>query len=451
MEKTYNKVLFVDFPIAIGSKLATSVEDVLDCNFCDFIGEDYKKNIANLKECYDFIFIYRDKLKSSHMEFLSKLRQSFPMGKLFVVTEREDYQLVLAALRAGVRDIISYPIDQRQLVSILSKASAFGETFQNSWGHQDLLELSRYIENLEKVTSFKQVFQFVQIYILNQPFAVKMSSFYFHVNKKESSFYFGTRGDIALSPLELITLSKSESEDYFKKGHSIYIPVLNDGEGVHFLLLEVNDNFEKLEFDYFLKLVISVVRNFYGYVEKNLSQQKMTFLAHTDDVTGLYNQRRLYHDIDRNIDSARANGGYFSLIFLDIDKFKDVNDEYGHIIGSKLLMQVAGVIRKVIRETDYIYRYGGDEFVIIIPSVRADSAVKIGERLLREVSSKEFIAGSDQVFKLGVSIGIAEYPTDAQRREDILAMADKMMYQAKKSGRGQICLIRHQEREKLLS
>ena len=100
----------------------------------------------------------------------------------------------------------------------------------------------------------------------------------------------------------------------------------------------------------------------------------MSSLAHTDDVTGLYNQRKLLRDLDQKIVHTLQTDGYFSLIFLDIDNFKNVNDGHGHIIGTKLLVQVAGVIRKVIRDTDYIYRYGGDEFVIILPEVERQNA-----------------------------------------------------------------------------
>ena len=297
-----------------------------------------------------------------------------------------------------------------------------------------------YFGDIRKFTSFHQVFKISKKYIISQFPVKKVSAFHYDFKKKSITFDFKTWSEIKLSPQEATSLVGSEKKYQVKEDH-VYLCCFSESDSVHFILLEVSKDFNLLELDNFLEMLVSVIGNYYGYVGKHQSEKKMSSLAHTDDVTGLYNQRRLYSDIEKNIAMAKKGKGYFSLIFLDIDRFKNVNDEYGHIIGSKLLVQVAGVIRQVIRETDYIYRYGGDEFVIILPGAKTVNAKKVGERLLKRMDKQDFIAGSDQTFKLNLSLGIAEYPRDAKNREDILAMADKMMYEAKRAGRGRVYFI----------
>ena len=254
-------------------------------------------------------------------------------------------------------------------------------------------------------------------------------------------------GEIRLSHDELLQLARGGGTYRVCDDH-LYFCFSSEVRGAYFFLLKTQKGFDLEQFDRDFEVLIFALNNAYDCVKRYQSAKKMSSLAHTDDVTGLYNQRRLLQDIDRNMGKANRKKGHFSLVFLDIDKFKDVNDEYGHIIGSKLLIQVAGVIRQVIRETDYIYRYGGDEFVIILPQVKIADAKKIGERLLNRMKRQHFVAGSDQKFKLGLSLGVAEYPRDAGSREEILAMADKMMYQAKRTGRGKICVMGERGRGK---
>ncbi len=177
---------------------------------------------------------------------------------------------------------------------------------------------------------------------------------------------------------------------------------------------------------------LSVIEKF---EELNKSQE----LIHIDDVTGLYNQRKLYKDINGLVEKFRKEKDTFCVLFLDIDHFKKVNDNYGHLIGTKLLENVASDIKALLRESDISYRYGGDEFVVILVNSDATSGKLVGERILERIKSTEYkfeIRDEQKSIKLSVSIGIAEFPTDAKNSQEILAIADRMMYEAKESGRG---------------
>ena len=162
-------------------------------------------------------------------------------------------------------------------------------------------------------------------------------------------------------------------------------------------------------------------------------------LIHIDDVTGLYNQRKLYKDLAHLVSNFEKEKDPFCILFIDIDYFKKVNDTYGHLVGTKLLENVARDIRSLLRDSDISYRYGGDEFVVILVNSDASAGKIVGERILQIIKERMYeveIRNEKKMVKLSVSIGVAEFPTDAVNSQEILSIADRMMYEAKESGRG---------------
>lgn len=173
-------------------------------------------------------------------------------------------------------------------------------------------------------------------------------------------------------------------------------------------------------------------------IEKFDELYKSQELIHIDDVTGLYNQRKLYKDLSSLVDKFQKEKDPFCVLFIDIDHFKKVNDNYGHLVGTKLLENVARDVKSLLRESDISYRYGGDEFVIILVNSDGSSGKLVGERILNKICSQDYSIDSrnEKKIKLSVSIGVAEFPTDAKSSQEVLAIADRMMYEAKESGRG---------------
>ena len=158
-------------------------------------------------------------------------------------------------------------------------------------------------------------------------------------------------------------------------------------------------------------------------------------LSYVDDVTGLYNQRKIHLDLNRKLAVCDGQGSSLAVLFIDIDHFKRVNDTYGHSVGTKVLRQVANLLRTIFRETDLIYRYGGDEFIVMLNGI-GESAIKtIGERIIADLRRHKFTVADKHFISLSVSVGIAQYPQDADR-QNILEAADVLLYAAKKAGRG---------------
>lgn len=161
-------------------------------------------------------------------------------------------------------------------------------------------------------------------------------------------------------------------------------------------------------------------------------------LTYTDDVTGLYNQRYMETVIERELAMAKRNGNSFSVLFLDLDHFKQVNDTYGHLIGSRILYEVGEEIKKTLRESDITFRFGGDEFVCVLSHTNLVEAMLVAERVRGRIEKKRFLAKEDLNIRLTSSIGVASYPEHALTREDILHAADEALYGVKDGPRNRV-------------
>ncbi len=160
--------------------------------------------------------------------------------------------------------------------------------------------------------------------------------------------------------------------------------------------------------------------------------------AFIDDVTGVYNARYLLATADNEIQRAARYGNPLSVLFLDLDRFKIVNDRHGHLIGSETLRVLSQLLKDCVRQVDTLARYGGDEFTILLVDTPHDVAEMIAERIRRSVETHLFEAGSEGPLRLTISIGVATCPDHGESREPLLDAADKAMYRAKSRGRNRV-------------
>src|SRR3954452_18798313 len=166
--------------------------------------------------------------------------------------------------------------------------------------------------------------------------------------------------------------------------------------------------------------------------------EKIQELTITDDCTGLYNARHLYKTLETEVYRSSRFGYEFSVLFIDLDHFKAVNDTYGHLIGSKLLAEIGYLIKAQLRLIDFAFRYGGDEFVIMLPQTSKDSALTVAKRLRDNLRTTPFCSEEGLNLTVKASIGLATYPHDAKTPHDIIRQADEMMYLVKNTTRDNI-------------
>ena len=154
-------------------------------------------------------------------------------------------------------------------------------------------------------------------------------------------------------------------------------------------------------------------------------------LSQTDDLTKLHNARYLRQFLLNEIRRARRYGSSVAALFLDLDDFKRINDEHGHLVGSHVLMEIATVILSSVRDTDAVARYGGDEFVIVLPDTGIELAGAVAERIRQKISRHYFTGGRRLQLSLTASFGVATFPKHASSPQQLIACADTAMYEAK--------------------
>lgn len=170
-------------------------------------------------------------------------------------------------------------------------------------------------------------------------------------------------------------------------------------------------------------------------IENARNFKTMNELIITDDLTGLFNANHFHKLLDYEIDRARRYRSEFSMVFLDLDRFKGVNDRYGHLVGSRILAEFGKTIKKHVRSTDFCARYGGDEFVIILPNTSKNGAYSMVMNLRAAIAATVYMSDTNERIPVTASYGISTFPVDAMTKVDMIKAADSAMYEVKEASR----------------
>ncbi|MCG7985559.1 MAG: diguanylate cyclase [Candidatus Thiodiazotropha lotti] len=174
--------------------------------------------------------------------------------------------------------------------------------------------------------------------------------------------------------------------------------------------------------------------------DRKLAQEEIHRLAMTDQLTGLANRNQFTRRFEDSVKLATREKKHLALMVLDLDKFKPVNDTYGHQVGDALLQNVASILKNSCRETDIVARLGGDEFaILLVHPENGNDAGKCAQRIIDDINNPISIAGNN--IKIGISIGISFFPEQSIKQDDLFYKADLALYKAKKSGRNAYCIF----------
>ncbi len=224
------------------------------------------------------------------------------------------------------------------------------------------------------------------------------------------------------------------------------IPLLSNQRPIGLLFLASRVSRE-MDFDF--AALLSLVGNHVSHIiDKIKLFQETKRLSVTDGLTGLYNSRYFYKFLDLEISRTKRYGSSFSLMLFDIDNFKRLNDTYGHQAGDEVLQELARIFKSVSRETDIVVRYGGEEFVIILPNTAEEEAIALADRVLHAVQETRIAISAAEKVSITVSGGVASFPQNASTAKGLLNAADSAMYAAKTAGKNTIICYQGKIREK---
>ncbi len=208
--------------------------------------------------------------------------------------------------------------------------------------------------------------------------------------------------------------------------------LFEEPENYGYLYLETDRVFNRFDLKRF-----ELVHNLLYLIYVNLENNNLKLIATTDKLTGTLTRKYFEIKFDQVISSAKSSNGYFSVLMLDIDKFKKINDSYGHRKGDEVLSAIGNILKSTVRFTDIVARYGGEEFVVILKNTTDEDSMTISEKIRANIE-KIKIHGIDN--PITVSIGISLFPQHSQFKEDLIEKADQALYYAKETGRNRVVL-----------
>ncbi|MGH7529631.1 MAG: diguanylate cyclase [Gemmatimonadales bacterium] len=249
--------------------------------------------------------------------------------------------------------------------------------------------------------------------------------------------------DVATDPLYAEERKRWEGEDINVPTRSaIALPFVTKGEqrGVFFLRTTGDDpplTAADAQFaETVIKTAVSAIEKAYDFESAVSDKQRLEKLAQTDALTGLTNRRGLAEALEQELDRARRYSLALTILLADIDRFKQVNDTRGHIVGDSVLRQVGELLRREARSVDIVARYGGEEFVVVMPETAPPGAAIFAERLRMRVAKRDFADPGEDPLRVTVSIGLATFPDDRVHSADnFVSLADQALYRAKNEGR----------------
>lgn len=387
------------------------------------------------KRFYHAVFFYSNRQSQKTVDDIRRIHQSVPRAGITLLSPKAEYHGIVGAFRAGLFDFLSLPLDQHELRTVIYRLKLHGAIQGGQWNpERAVLHLFSRPESFSTVNDIaSSLDQYMEL---------------FFKIEKELEFTSSLKIlDSLRRKLKFTEHQLSRIKRFLADETGLIFGLRFVGERFYFLVKRGNGKLSymvtKNISQYQIKDILSdylanVLRTSLTILHESKRREEMRMMALTDEVTGIYNQRKLLEDLELYIGRYQHEKAPFSLLFVDIDYFKNVNDQFGHVVGSQLLIDMASVLKGQLRSSDLVYRYGGDEFIVLLPRTNVTETKKIALRISEAVKAAEFNIDKDKKYRLSLSIGLAEFPTDATSAKSIIDFADKMMYMSKKSGRGKV-------------
>jgi two-component system cell cycle response regulator len=382
---------------------------------------------------------------SSGLPLLEQIKRLSPVTSVIMVSEQSDVGEAVAAIRMGAEDYLKKPFNVEAFKLAVKRSLDRKIVFGGDNQAAKFLSLLNACQIISASLEQKKIFGIVQSY-LSQELKCQHTSIYSMQTKEPVRVDSGEREDRAMQEVLDIALHASgalsqmidanEILRFVERGQltpGLFVFRFQCGQSDYFCVCMSPERPQPQEaFEGRLRMLKSQIE----VTGKNIEQYMgVQHLVYVDDATGLYNTRYLNTVLDKEIQSAQVSGKSFAVLFIDADKFKSVNDTHGHLVGTKLLHELGEQLKRFVRDSDTVFRYGGDEFVAVLSGCDLGTAKSVAERIRQGIEQKAFLEADTPGLHFTVSIGVALFPDHAKSKKAIIEAADQAMYHAKKTAR----------------
>jgi diguanylate cyclase (GGDEF)-like protein len=383
----------------------------------------------------------------SGLDILSRAKQMDSATDVIVVTGYGNMESAIYALKNGARDYLVKPISHDEFKHVVRLSMEQRRLLDENQGLKDQIRLFQTCQTIANCIEVERILALVLDATLKEAGADK--GFSCLRDAEREVFLIEAKGlsaEAAERINEQLKATFNWEEETFSEPCTVQIeradgitdclllPLCQKSslQGVVVLLDETGSGFQ---YDLNLANLHFIMEQSALALENAGRYSVAKDLLNIDELTGLYNYRYLEIALEREVRRAERYGLSMSIIFLDVDMLKSVNDRYGHLVGSRVLKEVAAVIKKSVREVDIVIRYGGDEYTIILIETGRQGAAVVAERIRRTIADTALFLDDNLSVKLTASLGFACYPEDSQSKLELLEMADRAMYHGKGKGK----------------
>ncbi|WP_306535152.1 diguanylate cyclase [Geobacter sp.] len=394
------------------------------------------------------------------IELLTRVKQQTPTVDVILVTGHANLETAVLALKSGARDYILKPFNHEEFKHTVALCFEQRRLINENFELKELLNLFQVGQNIANCIDMERLSAVVFDSLAKEVGADRAIGLF---RQKEGQLalkeFKGFDEETAQKIAEAVRDNFCTEADSCPVYKTINPAALVSGaefdglELVEGLLLAIrsksavqgvvvlfNNPGKHLPVDFKLKSIQFLLEQSTLAFENAGRYSSARDMLYIDELTGLFNYRYLDISLDREVKRADRFGSTVSMIFIDLDLFKGVNDTHGHLVGSQVLTEVGMLLKKSVREVDIVIRYGGDEFTVMLVETGEKGAATVAERIRRSIEDHTFQAAEGLNIRLTASLGYACYPADTQSKLELLELADKAMYRGKEEGKN--CVFR---------
>lgn len=389
----------------------------------------------------------------SGLEILSQVRESHPTVDVIMVTGNANLESAIFALKHGARDYLIKPVNPDEFKHSVAQCIQQRRLLDENEELKNMLELFRVSQNMAGCLDSEHLCHLLVEAIAREAGLSRSLGFFMIESALDLKVAKGISDELGRSLLEeiharLVSAAAAEfsiqhlqlSLPYSSKGftEAFLIPVCSHSATFGMIVLLNNPSCALPDIATRRKNILFLIEQSLRALENAETYSKAKDMLFIDDVSGLFNHRYLDIALDREMKRVERYASHLAVLFIDVDSFKQVNDVYGHLVGSRVLAEFGALIKKSVRDVDIVIRYGGDEYTAILVETPCETAEMVAERIRRQVEAHHFPGPGGEIIRLTCSIGYACCPDDTVSKDILLEMADKAMYVGKTSGKNSV-------------